>query len=159
MTINKFKPRSTLLVNFFTCLAYEATRISGWYHRHSVSGGVWDPGGSDPTWLEIAVNTWDPFAFLVYLAFLSPFIVVISNLQSLQIRKIWFFIAVIALLVISANIPYAISSRYISTDELIVLVYVVFVVFPAAIFTVYGISKMIANKRKQLKADAGNQGY
>lgn len=152
MTTNKTNPRNTLIVNFITCLAFEATRISGWQHRHSISGGVWDPGGSDPTLFEIVIDTWEPIALLVYLAFFSPLVVVASNNLNPKIRKSWFLISVIALIAICVCIPFSESGRYISTDGIIALIYVVIVPLPAAIFTIYGISTIIANKRIQSDA-------
>jgi len=147
MAINKKHLRNTLLFNVLSCLAYEAIRIAGWQHRHAVSGGVWDPGGSDPTLLEIAVETWEPGALLMYLAFLSPLFVVVTNNQNPRIQKSWFIVSIVAFVAISAFIPFSKSTRYLSTDALVAMIYVVVILLPAIGFIIYGTCKITANKR------------
>ncbi len=142
-------PKNTAICGFLTCLAYEAVRIMGWQYRHAVSGGVWDPGGSDPTLLEIAVNTWEPDALMMYLAFMAPLLVVFSNPSRVRIQQSWFVVSLVALFATTALIPFSKNSRILSTDSLVALIYSVVIVLPSIFYIAYGLYTAATKERIQ----------
>ena len=138
--------KNTFIICCLTCLAYEATRINGWYNRYSVSDGYSGIG-----FYEIAVIRWESEGPIVYAAIFSCFVVVACNKLNPQIQFSWFWFSVFALISVCACIPNAMVDR-IPTHQVIGLFYMLIVPLPALAFIAVGFYTNIANKRMQSDA-------
>lgn len=121
---------ATLFTCAFTCLAYEAIKINGWYNRF----------GEDRSLGEVASSQWHPFALLIYLSLFLPYFVVSSNDNKPKIAVGWFLLSASTLVLACANIPGAMLGRWGSTADVFVLLYCLVVPLPAIIFILVGLN-------------------
>jgi len=133
---------ATFVICVFTCLAYEAIRINGWYNR-------FEPSGWDSPLSEVAFYDWNPIALSVYILIFMAFVVVASNKYNPKIKFGTFLFAIAMLVILCANIPDAWRGRWNSTSQEFLLFYYIFVSIPSIILVVIGLRSMHANKRMQ----------
>jgi hypothetical protein len=144
MAIQKLIPITTFIACGFTCLAYEAIRINGWYNRFSYY--------RNESFSEVAFSQWDPSSSVIYFLIFLPSVVVLCNKNNLKLRLGWFLFSLVMLAVSCIHIPGAMLGRWLSTDGRFALFYMFVVPIPSIIFILIGVFSKNANN--VLQSDA-----
>ena len=129
MTTPKLASIATLVTCGWTCLAYEAIRINGWFNRFP---------SRDTSLFEVAFSQWNLFALAVYLSLFLPCVVVASNKSNPKIQIGWFLFSFAILVIALIAIPGAMHGRWAGTHDEFILIYWLVVPLLAAIFILFG---------------------
>ena len=133
----------SFIVCAFTCLAYEAIRINGWYNRFG-------PFNEDNTFSDIAFRNFDLSFLLFYVLVFLPFIVVASNPDYPKVRICWFYLSVVIFIFACLKIPDAELGRWGNSAQRNLGLFYQFVMpLPALIFIVIGLRSVIIKRRRQ----------